>query len=261
MVITKEKVIVHFFTNGICVYRLKNGTLEPLKHKYVVFEETSVTDALLQKVDCFFECLEECAGAINNEHIRLYATGIFQKFEQYDQEQLITHVFVDYGLYFNVIPPDLEQFYKEKSEAVFGSQNIVYGLILQEFRRVVICGSFQQHLEPIGQVMDILQKRNISVLSPWTTKIVPETLGTDFILLEGQEPLKNKRDAWKHKLIHMNKFRHSDAIIVCNPDGYVGRGTMFEFGFMVAISKRIIFTERPIDLSIPFPYEVGLNFE
>ena len=109
--------------------------------------------------------------------------------------------------------------------------------------------------------MDILQKRNISVLSPWTTKIVPETLGTDFILLEGQEPLKNKRDAWKHKLIHMNKFRHSDAIIVCNPDGYVGRGTMFEFGFMVAISKRIIFTERPIDLSIPFPYEVGLNFE
>ena len=98
---------------------------------------------MLQKVDCFFECLEECAGAINNEHIRLYATGIFQKFEQYDQEQLITHVFVDYGLYFNVIPPDLEQFYKEKSEAVFGSQNIVYGLILQEFRRVVICGSFQ----------------------------------------------------------------------------------------------------------------------
>ena len=123
MLMTEEKVIVHFFTNGICVYRLKNGTLEPLKHEYVIFEETSVTDALLQKVDCFFECLEECAGAINNEHIRLYATGIFQKFEQYDQEQLITHVFVDYGLYFNVIPPDLEQFYKEKSEAVFGSQN------------------------------------------------------------------------------------------------------------------------------------------
>ena len=172
-----------------------------------------------------------------------------------------TYVYVDYGLYFNIIPPGLEQFYKEKSKAILGSQNIVQGLVLQEFRGVVICGSFQQHLELIGQVMDILQKRNISVLSPWTTKIVPETLGTDFILLEGQEPLKNKRDAWKHKLIHMNKFRHSDAIIVCNPDGYVGRGTMFEFGFMVAISKRIIFTERPIDLSIPFPYEVGLNFE
>lgn len=167
---------------------------------------------------------------------------------------------MNYGLYFNIVQSDLEQFYKKKSEDIFGTQDIVQGLILQEFRRVVICGSFQQHLEPIGQVMDILQKRNISVLSPWTTKIVPETLGTDFILLGGQEPLKNKRDAWKHKLIHMNKFRQSDAIIVCNPDGYIGRGTMFEFGFMVAISKRIIFTERPINLTIPFPYEVGLNF-
>lgn len=261
MIITEEKIIVHFFTNGICVYRLKNGTSEPLKHEYVIFEEKTVTDSLLRKINGFLGSLEGFAGAINNEHIRLYATGIFQQFEQSDQERLITHVYVDYGLYFNIIPPDLEQFYKEKSETLFGSQNIVYGLIHQEFRRVVICGSFQQHLEPIGHVMEILQKRNISVLSPWTTEIVPETLGTDFILLVGQEPLKNKRDAWKHKLIHMNKFRQSDAIIVCNPGGYIGRGTMFEFGFMVAISKRIIFTEKPMNLSIPFPYEIGLNFE
>ena len=109
--------------------------------------------------------------------------------------------------------------------------------------------------------MSALQRRNILVLSPWTTKIVPETLGTNFILLEGQEPLKNSRDAWKHKYIHMDKFRRADAIIVCNPDGLIGKGTMFEFGFMVALSKRIIFTEQPKDLSIPFPYEIGLNFK
>jgi len=260
MLITEDKVIVHLFTNGVCVYRLKNITLELLKRECVIFEESFITESMLNKVDHVLDHLEEYTVTIDNEHIRLYATGIFQKLDQPNQEQLITHVFVNYGLYFNIVQPDLEQFYKEKSENVCGTQDIVQGLILQEFRRVVICGSFQQHLEPIGQVMTVLQKRNISVLSPWTTKIVPETLGTDFILLEGQEPLKNKRDAWKHKLIHMNKFRQSDAIIVCNPDGYIGRGTMFEFGFMVAISKRIIFTERPIDLSIPFPYEVGLNF-
>lgn len=158
MLIAEDKVIVHFFTNGICVYRLKKNIPEPLKHEHIVFEESTFTDALLQKIDWFLEHLGEYAGAIDNEHIRLYATGIFQEFNHPDQEQLITHVYVNYGLYFNIVRPDLEQFYKEKSEAIFGSQNIVQGLVLQEFRRVVICGSFQQHLEPIGQVMAILQK-------------------------------------------------------------------------------------------------------
>ena len=78
--------------------------------------------------------------------------------------------------------------------------------------------------------------------------------------LEGQEPLKNERDAWSHKYIHMDKFRKSDAIIICDPDGSIGLGTMFEFGFMTALSKRIIFIEKPVELSIPFPYEIGLNF-
>lgn len=260
MLIREERVIVHFFTEGISVYRLKNMTLTPIKNERVIFAESTVVESLLNKIDCFLQHMEKYAGPIDNEHIRLYATGVFQELNLPEQEQLVTNVYVDYGLYFNIIQPDLERFYREKSEEVFGTRDIVQGLIFQEFRRVVICGSFQQHLESIGQVMDILQKRNISVLSPWTTKIVPETSGTDFILLEGQEPLKNKRDAWRHRLIHMNKFRQSDAVIVCNPDGYVGGGATFELGFLAAISKRIIFTERPINLAIPFPYEVGLNF-
>ena len=58
----------------------------------------------------------------------------------------------------------------------------------------------------------------------------------------------------------MNKFVKADAIIVCNPDGYIGKGTMSEFGFMIAHYKRIIFTEEPKGLTILFPFEVGLNF-
>lgn len=114
-------------------------------------------------------------------------------------------------------------------------------------------------MQEIGNIIEILNKRNIQVLSPWTMDIVPESLGTDFILLEGQE-LVNERDAWRHKYDHMNKFKKADAIIVCNPEGRIGKGTMFEFGFMVAYSKRIIFTNEPKDLSISFPYEIGLNF-
>lgn len=58
----------------------------------------------------------------------------------------------------------------------------------------------------------------------------------------------------------MEKFRNVDAIIVCNPGGIVGQGTTFEFGYMIANSKRIIFLEEPQNILIPFPYEVGLNF-
>ena len=169
------------------------------------------------------------------------------------------HVYVTSGLYFNIIEPDLEQFYLEKSYELTGKREIFEGLIRQEFRKVVICGSFQKNIEEISNVMDILDKHNIQVLSPWTRNVVPETIGTNFILLEGQE-LLNERDSWRHKYDHMNKFAKSDAIIVCNPDGKIGQGTMFEFGFMVAYSKRVIFTNEPKDLSIVFPYEVGLNF-
>ena len=91
-----------------------------------------------------------------------------------------------------------------------------------------------------------------------SSSVVPETIGTDFILLEGQE-LLNMRDSWRHKFDHMQKFIKADAIIVCNPDGIIGKGTMFEFGFMVAHGKRIIFTNEPKGLTIHFPYEIGVN--
>lgn len=261
MLVIEDKVLVHFNTNDISVYSLKNNMLKMLSRESVTFGESSFTEIMLEKIDESLDNLEKYTRVVNNEHIRLYATGIFQELAQSDQTSLIIHIYVNYGLYFNIVQPELEQFYLEKSMSIYESHNIMKGLIHQEFRKVVVCGSFQQHLKDIGDVMTVLNKYNITVLSPWTTKIVPETLGTDFILLEGQEPLKNKRDAWRHKYEHMDKFRQSDAIIVCNPDGLVGKGTMFEFGFMVAISKRIIFTERPKDLSILFPYEVGLNFK
>lgn len=259
MLVVDEKVMVHFNTNKIYIYHLSDGEVKLLHVEPVDFGSIPFTNVLMKKVDKFLAGFVKWAGVVNNERIRLYATGIFQKCTQQEQNNLVMQIYVDYGLYFNVVQSELEAFYLEKSMSVYGSLNMLEGLINQEFRRVVICGSFQQHLKEIGEIMKTLQKHNVTVLSPWTIEIVPETIGTDFILLKGQTPLKNKRDAWRHKYEHMEKFRQSDAIIVCNPDGVVGNGTMFEFGFMVAFNKRIIFIERPKDL-VPFPYEVGLNF-
>jgi hypothetical protein len=262
MMAVKDKILIHFNTNEISVYGLKDNTLTTLGKEYITFKESSFTETTLEKINKFLDTLENYTVVVDNEHIRLYATGIFQEFTQSGKDRLINCIFVDYGLYFNIVQPDLERFYLEKSVSIYGSKNIMQGLLHQEFRNVVVCGSFQQFLKDIEDVITNLHKHNnkITVLSPWTTKIKPETIGTNFILFDYQDCIKNERDTWRHKYEHMDKFRQSDAIIVCDPNGIVGKGTIFEFGFMVASSKRIIFTEQPKDLSVLFPYEVGLNF-
>lgn len=259
MIEKDSKILVHFDTNDTNIYQLKGDSISLIKKERVYFNETLIHDELFKKIDYVIEKLKMIVEDVNNSNVRLYATGVFQEFSEEEQTQLIIHVFVNSGLCLNIIKPDLEQFYNEKGLEKSNEKNIINGIVQQEFRKVVICGSFQQNMKEIGDIIEILNKRNIQVLSPWTMDIVPESLGTDFILLEGQE-LVNERDAWRHKYDHMNKFKKADAIIVCNPEGRIGKGTMFEFGFMVAYSKRIIFTNKPNNLSIPFPYEIGLNF-
>ena len=259
MIEKDSKILVHFDTNDTSIYQLKRDSISLIKKERVFFNETLIHDELFKNIDYVIEKLRMIVEKVDNESVRLYATGVFQEFSEEEQTQLIIHVFVNSGLCFNIVKPDLEQFYIEKGLKKSNEKNIINGIVQQEFRKVVICGSFQQNMQEIGNIIEILNKRNIQILSPWTMDIVPESLGTDFILLEGQE-LVNERDGWRHKYDHMNKFKKADAIIVCNPEGRIGNGTMFEFGFMVAYSKRIIFTNEPKDLSITFPYEIGLNF-
>ena len=260
MLKNNEKILIHFDTNDVIIYKLVNGNLTLLEHKQVFFNETLVNEELFKKVNIVLQDVNNKYQELNIKNIRLYATGIFQEFSKEEQQQLIIYVYVMFGLCFNIIKPDLEKFYFEKSFELTGKKDLFTGLNDQEFRKVVVCGSFQQNMKEIGSLMDTLNKKNIKVLSPWTQEIVPETVGTDFVLLQGQE-LVNARDSWRHKYDHMNKFTKSDAIIICNPNGIVGKGTLFEFGFMIAHGKRIIFTEEPKNLTISFPYEVGLNFE
>lgn len=260
MTYTKNKLLVHFDTNIINIYTLKEGILELLYKKNVTFEKDFITNKKFRKIDEILSFLKNFTNTVNNEHIRLYATGIFQTFEQTETVSLINHVYVYYGLYFNIVQPDLEQFYLEKSLQKYGHKNIIEGLIHQEFRNVVVCGSFKHSIKEIDDIIKTLHKQNINVLSPATTKLRPETLGSNFVLFEGQE-LINERDAWRHQYKHISQFATSDAIIICNPNGIVGKGALFELGYLVAILKRIIFTEKPKNLSLLFPYEVGLSIE
>lgn len=258
MIMIKEKIIIHIDTTIIKIFSLANNNLTLVKTIYLNLNFTN-TDTLLKHVYIFLDTLTKYTKVIDNKNVKIYATGIFQQLPTSDKNYFINSIFIDYGLYFYIVNTDLENFYL-KNCLCLHTDNLIQSILHQEFRSVVICGSFQQFLPDIEQLIVALRRQGTDILSPKSTKVKPETAGANFVLFEYQDCLKNERDTWRHKYEHMTKFDKCDAVIICNPDGIVGRGTIFEFGYMVAISRRIIFTHQPINISVSFPFEVGLNF-
>ncbi|MFC4507903.1 MULTISPECIES: nucleoside 2-deoxyribosyltransferase [Streptomyces] len=256
---TEGRVLVHFDSEGVSVYRSRSGELKLLKRERLAFEGSRAHEVLADRVGEFCAGLTEVNEVVDSTTTRLYATGVFQQLPQLEAATLVNSVYVDTGLYFNIVGPELERFYLETGMSACGSDDMIEGLIRREFRNAVVCGSFQQSLGYIEDTIARLREIGTVVLSPRSTRIKPETAGTDFILFDYQDLLKNERDTWRHKYMHMDAFRRADAVVLCNPGGRVGSGTIFELGFMAALSKRVIFTEEPRGVSVLFPCEVGLG--
>jgi hypothetical protein len=256
---TEGRVLVHFDSECVSVYCSQSGKLKLLKRERLAFEEGLADEVLAERVGEFCAGLKEFNEVVDNKRTRLYGTGVFQQVPQPEAVTLVNSVYVETGLYFNIVGPELEQFYLETGMSACGSNDMMEGLIRREFLNAVVCGSFQQTLGYIEETIARLRDRGTVVLSPRSTMIKPETAGTDFILFDYQDVLKNDRDTWRHKYVHMDAFRKADAVVVCNPGGLVGNGTIFELGFMSALSKRVIFTEEPLGVSVLFPCEVGLD--
>ncbi|GGV26985.1 hypothetical protein GCM10010495_48780 [Kitasatospora herbaricolor] len=255
----EDRVLVHFGSERVSVFRSQGDELELLTREQLALDGSLGHEALAERVGEFCAGLKEFHEVVDNKGTRLYATGAFQQLPQPDVDALVTSVYVDTGLYFNIVGPELQRFYLETGMSACGSDDMMEGVIRREFRTAVVCGSFQQSLGDIEDTVARLRESGADVLSPLSTRIKPETAGTDFILFDYQDHLKNDRDTWRHKLVHMDAFRRADAVVVCNPGGPVGKGTIFELGFMAAISKRVIFTEEPQGVSVRFPCEVGLG--
>ncbi|MGW1616180.1 hypothetical protein ACWCQZ_43360 [Streptomyces sp. NPDC002285] len=253
------RLLVHFNSERVSVYHLQGGELKLLKMERLALEGSRTHEVLVERVGEFCVGLTEFSEVVDNKTTRLHATGVFQQLPQSEAAALVNSLYVDTGLYFNIVGPELEQFYLETGMAACGSNDMLEGLTRREFRNAVVCGSFQQSLGYIEDVIVRLRGSGTAVLSPPSTKVKPETVGTDFILFDYQDALKNERDTWRHKYMHLDAFRRADAVVVCNPGGRVGKGTIFELGYMSALSKRVIFTEEPQGVSVLFPCEVGLE--
>ncbi|MFD9793775.1 nucleoside 2-deoxyribosyltransferase [Streptomyces sp. NPDC059070] len=256
--IKEGRILVHFGPDYVSVHRLESGGPALLTRERFACDRGLTHKALAQRVSEFCGGLREFTEAVGNQNVRLYASGVFQQLPQPDAAALVNSVYVDTGLYCNIVGPELEQFYRTTALSVCGSRDLVEGLVRQEFRSAVVCGSFQQSLGYIEDIIARLRESGTDVLSPRSTTVKPETAGSSFILFEYQDLLKNERDTWRHKYVHLDAFRQADAVVVCNPGGRVGKGTIFELGFMSALSKRIVFTQEPQGVSLLFPCEVGL---
>lgn len=131
--------------------------------------------------------------------------------------------------------------------------NIINGAIRQEFRYVTISGSFRKHLDYILKVKDKLEQSGTKVLSPRFTK--PKNPGEQFVVFTGEEGL-SPLELERH---HLKSISESDALVVCDPDGYVGASALLEIGFANSLGKRVIFTEKPIEFMLnTLPAEMGL---
>lgn len=143
---------------------------------------------------------------------------------------------------------------KYKLETIIPSNsNIVNGAVRQEFRYVSISGSFRKHLDYILEIKKHLETTGVEILSP--RFIEPKNPGEEFVVFSGEEgktPLELKRH-------HLSSIAKSDALVVCDPEGYVGASALIEIGYANAMGKRIIFTEAPEEFMLNIlPAEIGL---
>ncbi len=133
------------------------------------------------------------------------------------------------------------------------NSNIIDGVIRQEFRYITISGSFRKHLDYILDIKNRLEAFGTEVLSP--RFVNPKNPGDKFVVFAGEEG-KTPLELERH---HLDSISKSDALIVCDPGGYVGASALIEIGYANALGKRTIFTEPPEEFMLnTLPSEIGL---
>lgn len=118
--------------------------------------------------------------------------------------------------------------------------NMIDGVNIQEARSVVVCGSFNKHLDAISELIKILRECGIDVLSPKNTDVVGTEKG--FVLFKDDNIVNHC--TWSVEALHLKAIEACDVVIICNFDSYVGTKTALEIGYAYKCGKKIIFLEE-----------------
>lgn len=134
--------------------------------------------------------------------------------------------------------------------------NIMDGIVQQEFRKIVICGSFSKQLDMISDVVNKLKQRGVIVLSPKSTEVTGSVDG--YVLFKGDK--KEKHCKYPIEQLHLEAIKSDecDAVIVCNFDNYIGRFTSGEIFVASDYKKKIIFLEaNDAEKDFDIPCDIG----
>lgn len=110
--------------------------------------------------------------------------------------------------------------------------------------KIVISGSFSKHYSEIKKLIIEFEKEEVLVLSPKISKIVNP--GEKFPILLS-DTVQNPKEIEKQ---HLDAIYHSDALYICNPDGYVGSSSSMELGWALAFNKPIYSQVKINDFSL-----------
>lgn len=140
--------------------------------------------------------------------------------------------------------------------------NLIDGVNVQEAKNVVICGSFNKHLNQIERLIQKLKDNGISVLSPRSTEVIGSE--EDFILFK--DDVVENHNTWSVEELHLKAIDQCDFVIACNFENYIGISTTFELEHAYRVNKKIVFIEdneiadsfgKRINV-YPMPCEVGI---
>lgn len=133
--------------------------------------------------------------------------------------------------------------------------NMLDGVVAQEARTVVICGSFNKHLKEISKLVRSLQDKGIEVLSPKSTDVAGSIDG--FVVFKHDKLVNNCR--WPIESLHLAAIRNCDMVIICNYDNYIGMSTAYELGIAQENGKKVVFIEdNEVVKNFDAPIEIGL---
>ena len=125
-----ERILIDIGSSTVKVYKYSQNQLKLLLQRSLHFKNGFDPEGGISRENKkeLFEILKIIKEKNKDIPIRLYATGIFRKFEPETKVNFIDEVFLRTGLYFNIIDQDLESFYLEM--ALVGKCNLNEPLLL-----------------------------------------------------------------------------------------------------------------------------------
>lgn len=120
--------------------------------------------------------------------------------------------------------------------------------------KVSIIGSFRKYYDEIKEIIVLLNKNSIEVLSPKLSDITHSVENFVIFASDNQQltPAQIQIDT-------LNRILKSDVVYVFDPNGYIGRTTCYEIGVLRTTTIPLFFLENPKDLPIVVAREEVMN--